>query len=113
MPIRADDVETLHLYAETVMGRVAHHAGSVGAVALALLGAIIWRAEPGSIAIRPYREKLGNVLDIVINGKKYSFRYDQQDQAIEMRENDISGPVVQTFSNSTALASVGTFFRGL
>jgi hypothetical protein len=113
MPIKADDVQTLHRYAEAVMERVAHHAGNVGAVALALLGAIVWRAEEGSIAIRPYGAKLGNVLHATINNRNFSFRYEHETQEIEMRENGIAGPIIQTFTNSTALPSIETFFRSL
>jgi hypothetical protein len=49
MPITANDIEVLHQYAEGVMNRADHHAGQVKGIALALLGGIIWRGEPGSI----------------------------------------------------------------
>jgi integron cassette protein len=51
MPITANGVDVLHHYAEGVMSRADHHASQVKGVALALLGGIIWRGEPGSIAL--------------------------------------------------------------
>lgn len=113
MPIQADDVETLHRYAEGVMNRVAHHAGNVGAIALALLGAVIWRAEPGSLQIRPYAGGLGNVLLATINGRPFAFRYEHVTQQIEMRENNIAGPIFRAFSNATPITDVEEIFRAL
>lgn len=49
MAILADDVQTLHDYAEGVMHRAGHHARQFSAIVLAILGGIIWRVEPGSI----------------------------------------------------------------
>lgn len=77
MSIQADDVQTLHAYAEGVMSRVAHHAGNVGAIALALLGGIIWRTEPGSIKIKEYDGGLANVLwwTSASTGRRYACAY--------------------------------------
>ena len=36
------------------MQRADHHAGKVKGAALAILGGIIWRGDPGSIKIRQY-----------------------------------------------------------
>jgi hypothetical protein len=113
MPIQADDVETLHRYAEGVMARVEHHAGNVGAIALALLGAIIWRAEPGSLQIRPYGGGMGNVLSFRIGPRAFAFRYEHSTQEIELRENNIAGPVLRTFSNLTPVTDVQDTFRNL
>lgn len=44
MAISIDSIETLQTYLSGVMGRAGHHAGQVEGVALALLGAVVWRS---------------------------------------------------------------------
>jgi hypothetical protein len=51
MPLTIDDVEQVQLYFSGVIGRSEHHAQTVGGIALALLGAILWR----KIAMRPLK----------------------------------------------------------
>lgn len=113
MPIHADNFEMLHSYAEGVMGRVACHAGNVGSVALALLGSIIWRGEPGSVEIKQYDGKLANVLWVEINGAKYAFSYNHEKQEIEMRDRTTHGEVLHSFSNQTPLTEIEDVFRRL
>lgn len=62
MAITAEDVATLHQYAEGVIERAHHHATDVEAVFLTVLGGVVWRADPGSISIKQYAGKLANVL---------------------------------------------------
>jgi len=76
MPIHANDVETLHDFAVGVMARAGHHASQVRAIALAMLGGIIWRVEPGSIEIRFHEGNLANALRwISLTGYEYACTY--------------------------------------
>ena len=95
------------------MGRAAHHAGQVNAVALALLGGIIWRAEPGSIEIKQYDGNLANVLWFVVNGRRYAVAYNHQSFLIEIRDRTQSGPALHTFDNQTLVTAVEMVFRAL
>lgn len=113
MAITANDVSVLHQYAEGVMGRADHHAGQVKAVALALLGGIIWRGEPGSIEIKQYDGGLANVLWVTVGGKRYAFAYNHKTGRIEMRDRKQSGPAIHSFSNETPVAEVEAVFRQL
>lgn len=113
MPLQPEDFRTLHRYAEGVMARIGHHAGNVGGIALALLGAIIWRGEPGSIEIMQRAGNLTNVLWVRINGTRYAFWYNHEDQAIEMRMRSTQGAVLHCFSNATPIENVETVFRKL
>jgi Integron cassette protein VCH_CASS1 chain len=113
MAIQARDVEILHRYAQGVMDRAEHHAGDVSAVALALLGAIIWRGEPGSVEIKQYAGELANVLWVTINGTRYAFAYNHKDGAIEIRDRSVQGLVLHSFNNQTSVVEVETFFRSL
>ena len=113
MPIHADDVETLHRYAEGVMSRVAHHAGNVGAIALTLLGGIIWRATPGSIEIKQYGGQLANMLwwESASSGTRYACAYNHQTH--EVRDRTTQGDVLHRFSNATPVTTVEQVFSTL
>ena len=113
MTIQANEVETLHRYAEGVMGRAGHHAEDVSAIALVLLGAIIWRGEPGSIEIKQYAGNLANVLWVTIHETRYAFSYHHERHVIEMRERNILGVVLHSFTNETPITDVEAICREL
>jgi hypothetical protein len=111
MAVTAHDVQTLHDYAIGVMNRADHHAGQVKAIALALLGGIIWRAEPGTIEIKQYDGDLANVLWFVVNGRRYAVAYNHQKAVIEIRDRTQSGSALNAFSNATPITDVEDIFR--
>jgi hypothetical protein len=113
MAINATDVEILHQYAEGVMNRADHHAGQVKGIALALLGGIIWRGEPGSIAIKQYAGGLANLLWVTIGGRRYALAYNHETAEIEIRDRTQSGAALHSFSNATSIADVEAVFRDL
>ena len=93
MPIHANDVETLHDFAVGVMARAGHHASQVRAIALAMLGGIIWRVEPGSIEIRFHEGNLAN--------------------ALRWTASPATNTPAPTFSNATPLTEVERIFSTL
>ncbi|RKK04690.1 hypothetical protein EBE87_23190 [Pseudoroseomonas wenyumeiae] len=103
----------LHRYADGVMGRADHHAGQVKGIALALLGGIIWRGEPGSIEIKQYAGGLANVLWVTISGTRYAFAYNHATEKIEIRDRTQSGTMLHSFDNQTSVADVEGVFRKL
>ena len=113
MAITAEDVQTLHDYAAGVMSRADRHAGEVKAIALALLGGIIWRAEPGSIEIKQYAGGLANVLWFVTGGNRYAVAYNHDTQKIEIRARKQSGQALHSFDNQTPVATVEAVFAKL
>lgn len=113
MAITAKDVSTLHAYAEGVMGRADHHAGQVKAIALALLGGIVWKADPGSIEIKQYDGELANVLWLTVNGHRYALAYNHNTAKIEIRDRVQTGTALHSIDNQTPVADVETIFRGL
>ena len=113
MAVTANDVQTLHDYAAGVMGRADHHAGQVKAIALALLGGIIWRADPGSIEIKQYDGGLANVLWFEVNGHRYAVAYNHKNFLIEIRDRTQSGVALHTFDNQTPSTIVESIFSAL
>jgi hypothetical protein len=113
MAITANDVDVLHRYANGVMGRADHHAGEVKGIALALLGGIIWRGEPGSVEIKQYAGELANVLWVQIGGKRYALAYNHKTKKIEIRDRTTSGAVLHSFDDQTPAPDVEAAFRAL
>lgn len=71
MPLAVADLQTLEAYLAGVMDRSEHHAETVGAVALALIGAVLWKKDAAPIEVRTYAGKPANILWVQINGETY------------------------------------------
>ena len=113
MAVLADDITTLQEYAQGVMARSEHHANTVGSIALALMGAVIWRADPGTIRIRKSGKGLANMLWMDISGRTYVLGYNHEQRTIEMRDRVQTGSVLYAFSNTTLIVEVEAIFRAL
>src|SRR5580692_5178676 len=103
MPISVDDVTTLERYLQGVMGRSDHHAETVGAVALALLGAVLWRKDDKPLEVRRYGGEPANVIWFEVGGVRYALAYNHKAGCIELRERTQSGEVRHSFTNRTAV----------
>lgn len=114
MPVGLRDVETLKQYIDGVMGRAEHHAQEVQAVALALVGAIVWRKDDASeIQVFGKDGDLKNVLWVRIGGQRYAFSYNHGARTIEMRKESTRGDVLHSFSNETQITAIEAIFRAL
>jgi hypothetical protein len=113
MAITATDVKTIHEYAQGVMHRANHHAQNVMAVALAMLGGVIWRADPGSIALKEFGGGLANVLWFEVNNHRYALAYSHNTDKIEIRDRTQNGPALHHFDNATPNQTVEAVFRTL
>lgn len=114
MPQPVTDVEQLREYIGGVMERAEHHADEVSDIALALVGAIVWKKDPGTpIEVRTYNGQMANVLTVVMSGTKYVFRYEHTNKTIELRVGALSGQLLASFSNTTTGAQVKAVFSGL
>jgi hypothetical protein len=109
MAVSATHIADLHAYAQGVIGRATHHAGNVDAIALPLLGAIVWRADPSSI------KHLSNVLwwESAATGRRYACSYNQKAREIEIRAGSTQGAVLHSFSNATPVTRVEQIFGTL
>jgi hypothetical protein len=113
MPLTVSDLDTLVAYFTGVMDRT-HHAPNVDAVALALLGAVLWRKDADSeIEVRTYGGSTANMLWVQINGQRYALAYNHHDGCIELRQRTTGGDVVQRFTNATPVTEVRRIFEEL
>jgi hypothetical protein len=113
MPLNVADLETLELYLAGVMNRSDHHADTVGAVALALIGAVLWKKDAAPIEVRTYGGKPANILWVQIGGQKYALAYNHKKACIELRERTQNGVTVAEFDNSTPTTEVYRIFEEL
>jgi hypothetical protein len=115
MTILAQDIATLHTYAQGVMHRAKHHAGNVGAITLALIGGVVWRLKPGTVYIRGYNGSPANMLwwTSGATGISYVFAYNHHRDEIELRDRTARGAVLHSFTNATPLADVEHIFATL
>ena len=113
MPIHANDVETLHDFAVTVMARAGHQTTQVRAIVLALLGGIIWRVEPGSIEIRIQDAGRTALRWISVTGYEYTCTYNPATDQMEIHDHNARGSLLHTFSNATPISEVECIFATL
>jgi hypothetical protein len=113
MPRSVTDVDLLSAYVRGVMGRADHHAKNVEDISLALAGAIIWRKDPVPLEVMEQDGDLKNVLWVHISGLRYALSYNHRASTIEIRQGTTRGAVLGSFSNSTPLQDVKSFFAAL
>lgn len=114
MALTVVEIEELRAYLYGVMNRANRHTEKANEIALALVGAILWRKndeEPIRVMI-PDNDTT-SALWVRIGRKRYAFSYNNKTGQIEMREGSIQGPALHTFTNDTPLTSIRTIFEGL
>jgi hypothetical protein len=114
MPLTVTDVDGLRTYICGVMERASHHAGNVDEVALALVGAILWRKDDDAdIKVMAKNGEAKNVLWVRIGEQRYAFSYNHRTGKIEMRAGNMRGKPLHRFSNATQLSKVKAIFERL
>jgi hypothetical protein len=114
MPLSVTDVEILKAYIDGVMRRADHHANEVEEIALALTGAILWKKDDGKdIRVMEKSGNTKNVLWVAIGGQQYAFAYNHEAKTIEMRQGNMRGVVLHSFSNAMPLATLYQIFAQL
>ncbi|RYD62601.1 MAG: hypothetical protein EOP84_34440 [Verrucomicrobiaceae bacterium] len=113
MPTSVADIDRLQEYLDGVMTRADHHANNVSEIALAIIGAIIWRKDVAPIQVMDHNGKLKNALWVFIGGTKYVFSYHHDEGAIQIREGTLRGNVLHSLTNNTTAAELRSIFEGL
>lgn len=113
MPISVQDVATLELYLQGVMNRSEHHAQTVGAVALALLGAVLWRKDAKPIEVRRHAGHAANIIWFEVEGRRYALAYNHLAGCIDLRAKTLRGTPLHQFTNKTSVTMVRKIFEGL
>lgn len=80
MPLAVADLDSLERYLEGVLNRREHHARTVGAIALALVGAVLWREDSGPIELRTHGGSTANILWVHFSGMRYALAYNHKNK---------------------------------
>jgi len=113
MPLTVADLDTLEIYLSGVLNRSEHHAETVGAIALALIGAVLWRKDSEPIQVRTYAGETANILWFQVSGNRYALAYNHHEECIELRERTQNGNVLAQFTNETPVTEVQQAFASL
>lgn len=114
MAVKVKLVRTLKEYFSGVRTRSEHHAPNVDEVIYPLLGFIVLHMdEDAEIEVRGSEGAIGNILWISINNVRYAFRYEHEDDSIEIRKDSYQGDVVAKIDNGTAIGKLKRIFDTL
>lgn len=112
MPLEVASVDGMQEYLCGVLGRADHHAEAVQDIALALVGAVVWR-KVGTLEVRTYAGEPANIIWFHTEKARYALAFNHKTQQIELRERTQTGNVLHTFNNQTPLSEVRTVFANL
>ena len=114
MPVKVNQVEELKNYFLGVVQRSEHHAPNISEVIYPLLGLIVLNMDENSdIQVRGNEGATGNILWFTKNNQRYAFRYEHEDDTIELRRDNFKGPLIQKIDNSVSISTLKTLFQEL
>jgi len=106
-------VEELQEYLSRISGHATQRARNVNQVILALAGAVVLFKDPGThLEILTRHGNRKNVLFLTINGTRYVFSYNHQQQTVDIKQDSLQGRVVGSFTNNTPYAQILQVFKG-
>ena len=107
VPVTTLDELRQHL-APVLTGRAGPKAGEVGPAVLALIGAVLWRKDPGPVEVRA-----PGMAWVSLGGERYLFRYDPHAWRVEVRRGSGSGELLLGVAEGTDPAEVVAFVATL
>jgi hypothetical protein len=113
VPLQLADLSTLEMYLDGVMTRSKHRASKLGGIALALVGAVLWKKDDAPIQITTNDGRPDKILWIQIGGQRYCLAYNHHEECIDLRAGTLSGEVLHSFTNATPVAEVWQIFENL
>jgi hypothetical protein len=107
VPVNTLDELRQHL-APVLTGRAGPDVGEVGAAVLTLMGAILWRKDPGPVEVRA-----PGMAWVSLRGERYLLRYDPHARRVEVRRGSGSGELLFGVADATDPAEVMAFVNAL
>ena len=107
VPVATLDELRQHL-APVLTGRAGPDAGQVGPAVLTLLGALLWRKDPGPVEVRA-----PGMAWVSLGGERYLLRYDPHARWVEVRRGAGGGELLLGVSDGTDPAEVAAFVATL
>ena len=107
VPVNTLDELRQHL-APVMTGCAGFDANKVSPAVLTLLGAILWRKDPGPVEVRA-----PGMAWVSFGGERYLFRYDPHARQVEVRRSSGSGELLLGVADATDPTEVMAFVDGL
>ncbi len=109
MPVLVDTLDELQRHLAPVLtGRAGPDAGKLGPAVLALVGAVLWRKDPGPVEVRA-----PGMAWVSLGGERYLLRYDPHARRVEVRRGAGSGELLLGVADETDPAEVVAFVATL
>ena len=108
MPVPIDTLDEFQQHFLQVMGRAGPHAGKVGPAVLALVGAVLWRKDPGPVEVRA-----PGLAWVSLGGERYLLRYDPHARQVEVRRGSGCGELLLGVADATDPVEVVAFVATL
>ena len=109
MSVLVDTLDELQQrLAPVLTGRAGPDAGEVGAAVLTLIGAILWRKDPGPVEVRG-----PGMAWVSLGGERYLVRYDPHARQVEVRRGSGSGELLLGVAGETEPVEVVAFVDNL
>ena len=107
VPVTTLDEFRQHL-APVLTGHASPDAGEVGPAVLTLIGAILWRKDPGPVEVRG-----PGLAWVSLGGERYLLRHDPHARRVEVRRGSGSGELLLGVADETDPAEVMAFVATL
>ena len=105
MPVLVATLDELRRHLAPVLaGRAGSDAGEVGPAVLALLGALLWRKDPGPVEVRA-----PGLAWVGLGGERYLLRHDPHARRVEVRRGSGGGELLLGVGDGTDPAEVVAF----
>jgi hypothetical protein len=111
--VAAQDITTVNRYANGVRDRINHDAPRVARIFPVLLGYTLCYAESDSIRSMERQGNLTNVTWFTVRDNGYAFACNHRTAQIELREPNLTGPVIESFDNDSDLNRISRLFESL
>lgn len=111
MAIIIDSLDSLQTYLNGVIKRSDHHAGNVRGASLALIGAILNKAN-GEIRVREYNGRPANMIWFSVNSNNYVMKYNHDTGRIELHDRN-NGNMISEFDDLTSYQNIIQTFEQL
>jgi len=114
MPETLTNIEDLRSYLRGIVAKARHHANDIENVLFSLAGAVVLFKDPNiPLEVRTYRGNVKNAIWITIRGNRFALSYNHEHEVVEIRRDNLQGPVIDRFDNTTPLVNILTTFRSL
>jgi hypothetical protein len=113
MSIQISSMHQWKMYLDGIMKKAHHHAPNVVDIIPTIIGNINIYADPNEIHVGSVQGEMKNVIWFCVADSEdwYYFRYDHDNQSIDMMYENRNGPVIARFDNQSTVFEIKAIFE--